>query len=175
MRLLRPTIALLALAAALGAGCGSDEEQGSPLPEQAVTDLDSRLSEVERRMEAGGGACADIIGDTLPAVNTTIQSLPEDVDPDVRQALLDGFNRLFELTGEQCDVEKGQETQPEPLLEPEPETETETTPTETETTPTETTPTETTPTTPEEPIEPLEEDPNAEEGSGGAVTPEDDG
>ena len=126
-------------------------------------------------MEAGGGACADIISDTLPAVNTTIQSLPEDVDPDVRQALLDGFNRLFELTSEQCDVEKGQETEPEPLLEPEPETETETTPTETETTPTETTPTETTPTVPEEPIDPLEEDPNAEEGSGGAVTPEDDG
>jgi hypothetical protein len=167
---LRTTITLLlALAAGLAGGCGSDEEKGSPIPEQAVVDLDSRLDEVERRMAAAGGACGDITNDTAPAVNGIIESLPQDVDPDVRQALQDGFDRLFTLSGEQCDETKGQETDPEPL--PEPETETETVPEpETET--------ETIPTIPEEPpIEPVppEENPSGEAGSGGAATPEDDG
>jgi hypothetical protein len=167
---LRTTITLLlALAAGLAGGCGSDEEKGSPIPEQAVVDLDSRLDEVERRMAAAGGACGDITNDTAPAVNGIIESLPQDVDPDVRQALQDGFDRLFTLSGEQCDETKGQETDPEPL--PEPETETETVPEpETET--------ETIPTIPEEPpIEPVppEENPSGEAGSGGAATPKDDG
>lgn len=169
---LRTTITLLlALAAGLAGGCGSDEEKGSPIPEQAVVDLDSRLDEVERRMEAAGGACGDITNDTAPAVSGIIESLPQDVDPEVRQALQDGFDRLFTLSGEQCDETKGQETEPDPEPLPEPKTETETVPEpETET--------ETIPTIPEEPpIEPVppEENPSGKEGSGGAAIPEDNG
>jgi hypothetical protein len=169
---LRTTITLLlALATGLAVGCGSDEEKGSPIPEQAVVDLASRLDEVERRMAAAGGACGDIANDSAPAVGAIIESLPSDVDPDVRQALQDGFDRLFTLTGEQCDETKGQETEPDPEPLPEPDTETETVPEpETET--------ETIPTIPEEPpIEPVppEENPSGEEGSGGAATPEGDG
>ncbi len=70
----------------------------------------------------------------------------------MRSALRDSFDRLFELSQQQCDEQKGQrtettetETEPE-TVETVTETETvPTTPTETETTPTET---ETTPTTP---------------------------
>jgi hypothetical protein len=174
---LRTLIALLiALVAATAAGCGSDDEEGSPLPEQAVVDLESRLEEVERRMAAGGGACEDITIDTAPAVDGVIQSLPSDVDPDVRQALEDGFERLFTLTAEQCDETQGQQTEPEPAPEPAPETET-----ETETIPPETIPTETTPTIPEQPpVEPLpeEEDSSGDGGNGGnggALSPEDEG
>jgi hypothetical protein len=136
--------------------------------------LESRLDEVERRMTAGGGACADITNDSAPAVDGIIQSLPSDVDPDVRQALEDGFSRLFTLTAEQCDETKGQQTEPEPA--PEPETDT-----QTETIPSETIPTETTPTIPEEPpIEtvPPEENPSGDGGDGGdggAVSPQDEG
>jgi hypothetical protein len=170
---LRTTITLLlALAAGLAAGCGSEEEKGSPIPEQAVVDLDSRLDEVERRMAAAGGACGDITNDSAPAANAIIESLPQDVDPDVRQALQAGYDRLFTLAGEQCDETKGQETEPDPEPLPEPETETETVPTEPETE------TETIPTLPEEPpIEPVppEEDPSGGVGSGGAATPEDEG
>lgn len=177
MRLRNTTTLLLALAAGSAVGCGADEEKGSPIPEQAVVDLDSRLEEVERRMAVAGGACGDIMIDTAPAVSSTIESLPDDVDPDVRQALQDGFDRLFTLTGEECDETKGQdtETQPEPVPEPEPETETETVPTVPETE------TETVPTIPEEPpLDPIppQDDPSAgegESGSGGAATPEDDG
>jgi hypothetical protein len=176
VRLRKTTALLLALAAAAIAGCGSDDEQGGPIPQQAAADLQSRLDEVERRMDAGGGACADIANDSAPAVSSIVESLPQKVDPDVRQALQDGFDRLFTLTGEQCDVDKGQETEQEP--EPPPQTETETVPqTETETVPTvpETTP-ETTPTTPEEPpIEPTVPDEGGDDGDGGAAVPEGQG
>jgi hypothetical protein len=172
VRLRTSTALLIALVAATAPGCGSDDEKGSPLPEQAVVDLESRLDEVERRMTAGGGACADITNDSAPAVDGIIQSLPSDVDPDIRQALEDGFSRLFTLTAEQCDETKGQQTEPEPAPQPEPDTNT-----ETETIPTETIPTETTPTIPEQPIEPLppEENPSGDGDNGGAVSPGDEG
>jgi hypothetical protein len=167
VRLRTSTALLIALVAATAAGCGSQDEKGSPLPEQAVVDLESRLDEVERRMTAGGGACADITNDSAPAVDGIIQSLPSDVDPDVRKALEDGFGRLFALTSEQCDETQGQQTEPEPAPEPAPETET-----QTETIPPETIPTETTPTIPEQPPEPLpqEGDSSGDGGNGGTVS-----
>jgi hypothetical protein len=124
------TTLILALAAGLAAGCGSDDEQeGDPIPRQAADDLESRLAEVERRMNARGGACADIQNDTLPAVNSIVASLPENVDADVRDSLEQSFQRLFDLTEEQCDEQKGQEpaTAPEPEPLPPVETDTETT------------------------------------------------
>jgi hypothetical protein len=173
VRLRTSTALLLALCAVTSAACGSEDKKGSPLPQQAVVDLESRLDEVERRMAAGGGACADIANDSAPAVEGTIQSLPADVDPDVRRALREGFDRLFTLTQEQCDEAKGEQPAPEPPPE------TETTPeTETETVPTEPVPTETTPTIPEEPpIEPPppDEAPGENGGDGGTVSPQDEG
>jgi hypothetical protein len=117
---------VLALAAGLAAGCGGDEEpEGAPIPQQAAADLEARLAEVERRMDAGGGACADIQDDTLPAVSSIVGSLPQDVDPEVRDSLEQSFERLFQLTQEQCDEQRGQETDTEE--EPPPPVETETT------------------------------------------------
>jgi hypothetical protein len=177
VRLRTTTTLLLAVAAGLAAGCGSDDEQSSPIPAATAAELDKRLSSVQGRFEFGGGACADIAEDQALA-DQTIDQLPDDVDPDVRQALQDGFDRLFTLTDEQCDETEGQETEPEPVPEPEPQTETETIPTIPETE------TETVPTLPEEPpIEPVppeEEQPSGDEGSGddgsgGAVIPEGEG
>ncbi|MGH2715279.1 MAG: hypothetical protein ACRDM7_15575 [Thermoleophilaceae bacterium] len=127
MRTRTTTTLFLALAAGLATGCGGDEEpEGAPIPQQAAADLESRLAEVERRMEAGGGACADIQNDTLPAVSSIVGSLPQDVDPEVRDSLERSFERLFQLTQEQCDEQKGQDTtEAEPP--PPPETDTETT------------------------------------------------
>jgi hypothetical protein len=147
------TTAILLLAAALAA-CGSDDEQkGDPIPQQAAADLDARLDEVERRMEAGGGACADIQNDTKPAVDQIVASLPAGVDPDVRDALQESVDRLFDLSEQECDEEKGQETETAPPPEPEPETDTE---------PTETLPPETTTTPPE--TDTLEEPPPDQDG-----------
>jgi hypothetical protein len=173
------TALLLALATGSLVGCGSEDE-GSPIPADAASSLQSQLDSIEARFGVGGGACTDITGGAdpnEPAVQSVIDSLPQDVDPDVRQALQDGFDRLFTLTDEQCEATTEQETEPEP--EPLP-TETEELPTETEELPTETEPLPTE--TDEEP--PLEEVPpevppgqdgeNPGQG-GGTGSPEDEG
>jgi hypothetical protein len=138
------TTAILVLVTGLAA-CGSDDEKkGDPIPQQAAADIEARLSEVERRMNAGGGACDDIQNDTKPAVDQIVASLPSGVDPDVRDALQQSVDHLFDLADEQCDTEKGKTTEtPPPTVETTPETNTETTE------PTETTPPETETTLPD--------------------------
>jgi len=181
------TIGLLLTAAiaAGAAGCGSDDE-GKPIPQDSAAALERQLGSIQSRFEVGGGACGDITGGNDPnstPVQQTIDSLPDNVDKDVRNALQDSFDRLFQLVEEQC------KSEPEPQ-----QTETETTPTQTETTPTETTETETTPTQTEEPpppeTTPTEKKPPGQEkkqgetgevpdsgddGSGGALVPESGG
>jgi hypothetical protein len=136
------------------AGCGGDDE-GSPIPAATATALNAELDGVQARLDNGtAGACKDILegsrGPNLARVNQLIDGMPDDVDPDVRSALEDSFDRLWELVQQDCDDKAQQEEKDQPA--PEPETETQTTPPETETE--ETTPTETTETTPPE-TEPL--------------------
>ena len=175
------TLTLL-LVAGFAAGCGSDDEpEGAPIPQQAAADIESRLAEVERRMEAGGGACADIQNDTKPAVEQIVASLPSRVDPDVRDALQQSVDRLFELTDQDCDEDKGQDTEVEPLPPPETETQTETVPTETVPPETETVPPETDTDEGEVPPGQDDEPPPGQGGDnpgqgngGGAIVPGDD-
>jgi hypothetical protein len=149
------TIPLLLIAAAFGAGCGADEETKPSIPAANASELLARLDEVDRRFDVGGGACDDITNDSQPAVESILASLPSSVDSDVRSALTESFDRLFELTAEDC---KGEQETTTPTETETVTTETETTTSETtqtettptETVPTETTPTETTPTTPED-------------------------
>jgi hypothetical protein len=128
---------MLVLAAGLAAGCGSDDEQeGEPIPADSAAALERQLASIQDRFEFGGDACADIAGNEDPnttAVQSIIDSLPQDVDPEVRDALEQSFERLFQLTEEQCDEQRGQETEaePPPDVETEPET-TETLPPEDE-------------------------------------------
>ena len=158
---LRHLPVLLAATATLAvAGCGSssDDSSGTKLPRSAVTELTQRLNEIQRRYDDAKandnpGACDDIQRDSFGAVSRTIDALPQDVDPKLRDAVTESFANLQQLTKDGCsDVA--------------PKTDTETTPTETTppvteppvTTPTETTPTETTPpaTTPQTPKKPKE-------------------
>ena len=155
---------LVAVAACLvAAGCGSEEGKG--IPAESAAALQGQLDSIESRFESPDGvACPDITGGADPnttVVQENIEALPDDVDADVRDALTESFDHLFELVEEQCQV-----AEPEPETEPVvPETETtpEPTPTETETTPTPTE-TETVPTTPTTPTTP--EPPPAENGDG---------
>jgi hypothetical protein len=161
---------LLALAACLAAaGCGSDDEGGKQIPRAQAQALETRLSEAERRLDDGSaGACRDILNDTQPAVREILTSIPTSVDPDVRDALSQSFDNLWNLVDDQCQN-----------LQPDEPTQTETTPPEattTETTPPETTettppPTDTQPTTPEE--QPLPPEGDGE--NGGAVPPDGNG
>jgi hypothetical protein len=119
----RATITLiLALACGLAAGCGGDEENGEPIPSDQAAALQRQLESIENRFQSGGGACADITGNADPnttAVRSVLDSLPEGVDPELRDALERSFERLFELVQEQCDEQAGQEEEPAPV-EPEP-------------------------------------------------------
>jgi hypothetical protein len=155
VKLRTTTITLLLIAAALGAGCGADEETKPSIPADKASELLARLSEVDRRFDVGGGACEDIVNDSQPAVDSILASLPSSVDSDVRSALTESFDRLFELTAEDCKDEQETTTPTETeTVTTETETTTsETTQTETtqtDTVPTDTVPTDTVPTTPED-------------------------
>jgi hypothetical protein len=122
---------MVALTAGLAAGCGSDDEQdGAPIPADQAAVLERQLDSIQDRFEFGGDACADITGNSDPnttAVASIIDSLPQNVDPDVRDSLEQSFERLFQLVQDQCDEQQGQETETEEAPVPPPETDTETT------------------------------------------------
>jgi len=161
---------LLAVGACLAAaGCGSDDEGGKPIPAAQAAQLQNQLDIVERRLDNGTeGACKDILNAqdaNDDAVTNILNTLPNGVDPDVRDALEESFDNLWNLVESQCnDLKPDEPTQTETT--PPETTPTETTPPETETTPpaTETTPpaTETTP-------------PDGNGNSGGAIPPEGNG
>jgi hypothetical protein len=136
---------LLALAV-VAAGCGGDDE-GKPIPAATASALNAQLDNVQGRLDNGtAGACKDILegprDPNVDQVNQIIESMPDDVDSDVRSALQDSFDNLWDRVNDKCDELAQKQEQQQP-------TETQTTPTvtetQTETTPTETTPTETTP------------------------------
>jgi hypothetical protein len=172
----KPKRIFLFLALALGlasAGCGGDEEEGAPIPPDRVQLLEARLTETENRLGDGSvGACEDILNDTQPEVSRILDSLPSDMDPDVRSALGDSFERLWEIVQRECDDRQPAET-PDPEPEPAPVQ----TDTETEAEPTETVPPETTPPADEE-LPPEGDGDNEgllpEGGGGGGVGPGED-
>jgi hypothetical protein len=142
-------IALLALAAA---GCGGGDKPKPSLPPATVAKLNERLDTVERQLNVGGGACADIVNNTRPVIENDLGNLPDSVDPDARKALNESFDRLFQLVDEQCDTS----TEPAPTTTQETQTqETQTQETQTQETQTQETQTqETVPTAPEKPNKP---------------------
>jgi hypothetical protein len=147
MTLRKGITVLLALGACLAAaGCGGDDE-GKPIPAATATALQSQLDNIQARVDNGSaGACRDILegsrGPNKQQVQQLIDSMPDSVDSDVRSALQDSFDNLWDLVDQDCQ-DKADQEQSQKQEQPEP-TQTETT--QTETTPTETTPTETTPT-----------------------------
>jgi hypothetical protein len=162
VRLRTATTIVLALGAGLAAGCGSDEE-GEPLPQAQAADLLGQLDSIQARFEAGGAACNDITeGDdtNVTVVQRLLDSLPDDVDPDLRGALAQSFDHLFELVQQECVEEEPTDTETET------ETEPQTVPTETETTETETVPTDTAPTETET-VPPTDTEPALPPGQGG--------
>ena len=172
----RTTVFLALAACLLAAGCGSDDE-GAGIPRASAAALDRQLDSIQKRFEfPGGAACADITDGDDPnttAVQQTIDGLPGDVDPDVRDALQQGFDHLFQLVEEDCKPSQT-ETETETVTEPAPpptETETtETTPPETETTPPPTETTEPPATETEQQVPPGQggDAPGGEGGSGGS-------
>jgi hypothetical protein len=165
---------LLALCACLAtAGCGSDDEKGDPIPAQQAAELQNRLDETEARLANGSvGACQDILDDTMPEVTRILSGLPGSVDADVRSALEDSFDNLWNLVDSEC-----QDLKPDEPTQTETDTTPETTPTETQPETTETAPPPTdTNTAPDEAPLPNDGDGNSggelpPSGTGGGVGP----
>jgi hypothetical protein len=169
VRLRTLTTLLLLAATGLAAGCGADNE-GKPLPRQTGSDLLAQLQSIQDRFDfPGGQACGDITDGTDPnttTVSNLIDSLPDDVDPDLRDAVQESFDRLFELVQQECDQGS---TQTDTETTPTDTTPTDTTPTDT--TPTDTTPTDTTPTdtTPTDTVPPTDTTPTTPPDNGGGA------
>ena len=137
---------IAAPAALTGCGGGGDD-RGAGFPAAQAADIEGRLDEVLRRVRSGAagnlGACEDLSADSFPAIDELLEGLPPNLDKDLRDALVDGIERLKELADQQCEEarRRREQTTPEP---------TETTPTDTETeepTPTEPPTTQTEPDT----------------------------
>jgi hypothetical protein len=160
---------LLAVALSLVvAGCGGDEE-GKPIPVASATALNNELDGVQKRLDEGSaGACRDILGGprdpNMPRVRELIDAMPDDVDSDVRSALEDSFDRLWELVQQDCDDKASKDEQAQPEPQPEEPTQTETQ-TETETAPAQPEEPTTTPTTPTDEA-PLPNDGDGNSGGG---------
>ena len=163
---------LLALGACLAAaGCGSDDEGGKKISAATAAALAAQLDKVQERLDNGSeGACKDILegprGPNKAAVQQLIDGLPNDVDPDVREATQESFDNLWSLVESKCqELQADEPAQTTPT-----DTQTDTTPTETETQPTETTPppTDTEPTTPDQ--QPLP--PEGDGDNGGTIPPD---
>lgn len=105
-------------------GCGSDEETVL-IPQQDATYLVGQLEEVNRRVSSG--ACEDVTRGTLVRLEKRVEALPENLDPNVRDALGESIDELSGMVETNC--EEPTETAPVPET---------TTPTE----PQQTTPTE---------------------------------
>jgi hypothetical protein len=137
-------IALLGACLAM-AGCGDDEE-GTQIPADTAVALQSELDGIQARLDNGSaGACRDILegtrGPNTDRVREVVDAMPDEVDADVRSALEDSFDRLWELVQQECDERAArEEAKPDPQpaetetqAEPPPaETETETAPPEEE-------------------------------------------
>ena len=142
------------MAAALVAGCGSDDDEPGPgIPSDLVRQISTQLDLIQDRLDVTRdtdkiGSCNDIELKSIPDIETLMTGIPDDTDPEIVDALEQGIARLRELASQECsDLEDqiGQETEttPEETTPQETVTETvppETTPEETNTEPQQTTP-----------------------------------
>ena len=161
----RTSLLLIVSCACLGAvGCGGDDEGGRQIPAATAQALEAQLTNIQKRLDNGTpGACRDVLegprGPDRESVQTQLDSLPDDVDPDVRDALEQSFENLWSLVESRC--QELEDEQPE-------QTET----TEPESTPTETTETtETIPPPETETVPPDEQElpPEGDGDNGGAI------
>jgi cell division septation protein DedD len=153
---------VLGVAAALLVGCGGD--RSNLVPEDAASDIQSRLAAAKTAIAAG--ECETAGTNVDDAYRRTLQLSRDGVDRRLRERLNDGFRQLRDVYAEACAAAQTTET-------------TTTAPTETtETTatvPPETTTTETTPEstgTPSDATPPASTDPGTDPSSTGGVTPE---
>jgi hypothetical protein len=98
---------LLGVCAALVAACAGSTKGG--IPAASASDLKSQLEDIRERVDAG--RCGELNGQ-LRQVDEGIDSLPESVDEQLKQALRDGANRLRDVAPRECnEIQAATQTQ----------------------------------------------------------------
>jgi outer membrane biosynthesis protein TonB len=170
---LTASLLILLLGAAAGVGlvaCGDEESDAKLLPAKNAEEIDRNLAELEELLEMCELAGAE---DAARDVETEVAKVEDRIDPELRENLLEGVERLREeIDAEDCDEEPAETTDEEPVEVPTEEpTTSETTEEEPETTE-ETTTTEEPPpaeeTEEQPPPSPPAEEPNDDSGGGPA-------
>ena len=82
---------------ACGAGGGS-----RPIPADDAAFLIAQIEQVEERVAAGDGV--SVRNGTFVRLDRAVDRLPENVDGDVRQALVDGIDHLEGLAEDECEA-----------------------------------------------------------------------
>jgi hypothetical protein len=151
----RTKLALCCAALALLAGCGGSSGSSKPISSSRAAALENQLSSIASRV--GAGACKDITQGSDPNTRVVQQNIDALPSGDVKDALQQSFDRLFQLVEQNCKSERTPTT-----TTPGPTPTVETSPPQTEPTPPETTPTQTQPST-------------TPQGGGGAKAPKKNG
>lgn len=172
------SLALLAIA-----GCGGSDESERLLPQRVADELELRLESIRGRVEDGSaGACEDIYrsrddGGDLEPIDEALASIPENVDPQIRAALEQSFQRLEQLVADECGEIREREPDEQDSAPEETEPDTDVEPPETDTTETDpddpAEPERTQPPPDGEPAPP--QDPGRDGGQGGGRGPTGDG
>ncbi len=102
---LRALAALSCGAALLAAGCGGDGG-GKPIPTALAKRISGELDLVQRRVETV--ACNDLPEQSYRELDRLLEQIPENTDPDVRDALRDGVNDLRRLADRECGDKQAQ-------------------------------------------------------------------
>jgi len=113
---LRALAALSCGAALLAAGCGGDGG-GKPIPTALAKRISGELDLVQRRVETV--ACDDLPEQSYRDLDRLLEQIPENTDPDVRDALRDGVKDLQGLADEECAQKKEQRDKEREAEEPE--------------------------------------------------------
>lgn len=117
--------ALIAVLAVAAIGCGGDDPAGS-IPEEPAQALLAQLGQIEASVAAGD---CDAAQTEALSFAQAVNDLPAEVDPPVRENLVEAAGNLETLTGNQCEPAQTGATGAAEAVPP-PETEPTTTPDE---------------------------------------------
>jgi len=109
---------IMAICALTLSACGGDDESGT-IPEEQAQALLAQLNEIDDAIEAGDCETAEAQALTFAQA---VNELPAEVDPEVRERIVEGARNLESQTGTQCEPADTGATGEEAVIPP-PETE----------------------------------------------------
>ena len=93
------------------AACGGEEEPEGTIPPEAAQGIVDRLNQLEGQVE--DGACDDAER-TAVTISEAVENLPEEVDGELRETLVEASANVVTLTREDCQEPPEEEEPPLP-------------------------------------------------------------